>query len=428
MKRYKVVVEAKSPLLLGDRFAKDNIKTSRPFIAGSVLRGALAGAVLKPMGLWRHGGPRKYIGRPDFDRELPEGFKRIFLEEGRPRFGFLYPVRENGEEARRYESYPIPLSARSCKVKGGFQADGGHGVVDVFAESLRRQAGQKAHNPPKCIEKSCGGRIERLRGFCSWKEDDPNSFKRASVNPRSFVRVGLNRRLETAEEGILYTLEALTPGTGVDGSEPPLSFVGYLRMTEAQREVLVNLLSEQVPMEDGRFRTRIGSDRARGMGDVEVWISDKPEKEDEITGRLEDLQRIIDDREPNSDSFFFSLTLRSPLLIYDDRGLPAQTVTSELLSGYGLNGRDVEVLYGATFAEQGELTGWSAAWGLPKPAVSAIASGSVLSFRTQKKNRSSVEQFLRKAALEGLGEDRHAGLGEVVPCDAFHILFDNGGD
>ena len=187
MKRYKVVVEAKSPLLLGDRFAKDNIKTSRPFIAGSVLRGALAGAVLKPMGLWRHGGPRKYVGQPVSDRELPEGFKRIFVEEERPRFGFLYPVRENGAEAERCESYPIPLSARSCKVRAGFPAEGGHGVVDLLTESLRRQAGQKAHNPPKCIEKSCGGRIERLRGFCSLERGRPEQLQagEASIRDRS---------------------------------------------------------------------------------------------------------------------------------------------------------------------------------------------------------------------------------------------------
>ncbi|RMF34389.1 MAG: CRISPR-associated RAMP protein Csx10 [Chloroflexi bacterium] len=427
MPRVRVILEVQGPLLLGDGLPTGNVQSSRLFVAGSVLRGTLAKTILAPLGLWRHSG---YAVR---ESPPPEPFQHVFLGESPARFGFLYPVRLTGEQAEGCDAFPLPLTAMSCKAHQGFRSDGGHGVFDQLLSRLRRAAG--GGNASRSTCPACGKRLNRMRGFALRQEaGDPSTYRRVKVRPRAFVRVGLNRLTETAEAQILYTLEALVPGFAGDGpalpkrenGEPPLSFVGYWMLSDEQWAVFQDLLRRYLLADDGgRYPLRIGSARARGMGKVRLhWVEGQvvfPALEQ----RVERFQpRSPDGRPMDPEHLYFALTLRSPLLLYDDLGRPTTRAIREVLEVYvSTVPTGLEVLP-ASVVEQEPWTGWSAAWGLPKPVVPAITAGSVLAFRAPAAERERVIAFLREAEEDGLGERRAEGWGDVVACDPFHEVFD----
>jgi CRISPR-associated protein Csx10 len=283
------------------------------------------------------------------------------------------------------------------------------------------------------------------------KGEEAWSVREAKAEPRTFVRVGLNRWTETAEEGILYTLEALVPGPDESAqgeakseeSDPPLSFVGYWTMTDTQWKALQALLAGHVPYEDdasspghpggnpsgnGFYSLRIGTARARGMGEVALYLPPAPVLESELERRLDDFQpqdskgNLLD-----PDRLYFALTLRSPLLMYDARGRPCMTITPETLADYAAIPAGLEPLERATYLEQELWSGWSPAWGLPKPVTPVLAPGSVLAFRAPVTTKTDVLAFMKSAEEEGLGEHRAEGWGEVAPCDPLHVQFDAGG-
>ena len=424
MPRYKIVLEAGGPLLLGDSLPVGNVQRSRPFVAGSVLRGSLAKAILSPLGLWRHSG------RSVKDAPMPEAFRQVFLlEEGA--FGFLYPVRQNWQKAKEVDAFPLPLTAQTCKSHKGFKSARGHGVFDRLLHALRREAGRMSDWLMGCPEVGCGERLERLRGYgVREKADDRGTYEQTKIGVRTFVRVGLNRLTETAEERILYTLEALVPGSGggndkKDGGQS-LCFVGHWRMAEDPWQALMELLAVNLPAEDGCYSLCIGTARSRGMGRVRLHLLSEPSFRSPLKERLEAFQ-LVDKAGQwlDAEHVYFALTLRSPLLLFDTQGRPTTDVTPELLENYvGDVPGDLESLRRASVIEQETWSGWSAAWGLPKPVTPAIAAGSVLAFRAPQKVRTEVETFLGRVEEEGLGERRAEGWGEVVACDPFHIVFD----
>ena len=435
MLRVRVILEAQGPLLLGDGLPTGNVQSSRLFIAGSVLRGTLAKAILAPLGLWRHSG---YAVR---ESPPPEPFRRIFLGESPARFGFLYPVRLTGDRAEDCEAFPLPLTAMSCKAHRGFRSDGRHGVFDQLLGRLRRVAGGRNASQGLCP--TCKKRLDRMRGFALRQEaGDPSTYRGVKVHPRAFVRVGLNRLTETAEERILYTLEALVPGFAGDGptpsegeyAEPPLSFVGYWTLSEEQWADLRELLRRYLPAGDGnRYPLRIGSARARGMGKVRLHWVEGQTAFPSLEQRLERFQPRGPDGQPvDPKHLYFALTLRSPLLLYDGLGRPTTRATQEVLAAYASTVPTGLEMLPASVVEQEPWTGWSAAWGLPKPIVPVITAGSVLAFRAPAAEREPVIAFLREVEEEGLGERRAEGWGEVVACDPFHETFDqmnrSGGD
>ncbi len=422
MPKIKVILEAKEHIFLGSGLPVENIQTSRDFVAGSVLRGTLARAILHPLGLWKHGiGPGGGSSSP-----LPAGFKEVFLAEPPARFGFLYPIWKVGEEGKEPESaevFPIPLTAFTCKAQGGFGEEA-HGVYDELLEEIRRLAGARVQIRRKCPE--CGEPLQRMRGFA---RQMGGKYGQVEIRPRLLIRVGLNRFTETAEEGILYTQEALPHHQHIDKEDRFLCFVGYWHMSDDQWKAMKALLDKFVPKEDGGFSLRIGTARARGMGAVILrWVEDPPSPLPPLEKRFEAFQpRDASGRRLDPDHCYFALTLRSPLLLYDKRGQPAAFPGKEVLEDYvSAIPEGLEFLRDASVVEREEWSGWSEAWGLPKPVVTAIAAGSVLAFRAPCA-KDAVLSFLQEVEEYGLGERRAEGWGEVVACDPFHVKFDAGG-
>jgi CRISPR-associated protein Csx10 len=421
MPRFDVIVGALEPLLLGGGQATGNVQTSLPYVAGSVWRGATAGAVLK--------GQAKYLhsGRPISDPAPDPAFAEVFLGETATRFGFLYPVRECVDTAGVAEALPIPLTARTCKQHPGF-APHGHGVFDGLMYRLRQKAGAVTEGAglPACPV--CKQRLERLRGFMRRTTEASAGYRQMKVGTRSFVRVGLNRYTETAQDQVLYVLDALVPGDGSQNSEQPISFLGSWWGSRAQRQQLADLLDQHLLPEQDGYGLALGAARARGMGRSWLRIVD-PTSASKQAASLE--QRIylaqpqLAGRQLDPHYSYATLTLRAPLLLLDAHGLPAQQVTSDILRAYHAAAPpDLHVLHDISVIEREPAAGWSSAWGLPKPLLPAISAGSVLALCAPAAQRDQMVTYLAELEEGGLGERVAEGWGEVLVCDPFHASHD----
>lgn len=418
--RWQVLLRAEGPLLVGKGLAAQNVQLGRDYVPGSAWRGALADAILRHAGAKAPGAAAAAAGVPvDFDAAFGEGAG----------FGFLYPVPAEG-----WEGFPLPLTVRSCKAKPGFlPEDGdendpraGHGIQDLLLAHLRWHAGMAEEEVARYCRR-CGERLDRHRGLAA-RRGLPNAERFAycevKVRRRLLVRVGLDRRTETAADGVLYALDAAVPG-----KEAALCFAGTCRGNREQLEALRRLLDTACPRAGNGWAVRVGTARARGLGKAVVEIG---EAENPLLPPLERRLDAFQPRLPSGDLadphfLYFALTLRAPLLVRDPAGVPCGRPDAAVLASYvdslpvGL-----EFLGGASAVEWEAWDGWAMAWGLPKPLVTVVAPGSVLVYRVPVQERERVLAFLQEIEERGLGERTAEGWGEAVACDPLHVRFDAG--
>jgi CRISPR-associated protein Csx10 len=391
--RLRVTVEPHGPLLLGGGMDTQNVRETRRFVSGGAIRGAIAERILSRMGAHSNS-----VGRaPLLKRDDPvlQSFNQIFLDRPAARFGYLYPtVRSEDSDAPR--SFPAPATAFACKryVDMHPLCD----ALDAFMNGRRRAA--------RCAR--CQARTERYRGFIGYG---------ASVPRRPLLRVGMNRQTETAEDAALYVLDAIQPG---EQPGQPLAFTGLCEMTELQwRELEALLRRFFLPGEGGAgWRMRIGSARARGLGETTVHVRPASPARD-LDARLDAFQAIA----PATDRLYFSLTARAPLLVYSSTGVPALTLSLDILRAYCAD-MPAGLEAAGAFVEQELSTGWSQAWGMPKPIGSAIAAGSVFVYSVARSERDGVLTMLDQIEANGLGERLGEGFGDLVACDRFHVQSD----
>jgi len=358
-----------SPLLIGGGMDVRNVRRSRSYIPGSVLRGSLAIEMLKVA---------------EEQEELKGLFDDLFLGEHPALFGPLYPTYQPGEEI-----IPAPVTAVTCK---------DYGVDHLLADTLisRIKPGRGSQwLCPKCG----GGRLERWRGFIC-RGENTGYLSLSDVPKRMHVKVGLNRYTETAEEGILYTLETI---------EPTLIFQGKLIIDEKLWEKLEQFLRIRFKMEKGGYRIRIGGGRARGYGSA--ILSFRPSPPISIEERLRRFQESIGD----PGKIYFTLTVISPLLILDETGESMKSLPAEMIAEW------VKPITEGNMVEVEELTGWSEAWSMPKPILQAIAAGSVFTFSAPASRWEELIPILNRIHVEGMGERRTEGLGRISVCDPFHL-------
>lgn len=440
MPQIRILLEAHSPLLLGEGPAISNVQTSARSVSGSIWRGTLAGAVLRALGL-RGTSPELARREPDFATLFaPAG------GESPARFGTLYPARQRWNDLANSTVLPLPLSTRSCKSHRGFVEDikvPGHGMYDGTLNRLREAA--QAQRPyqrglelcPQCNTQ----RLERARGVAlrvSAGAGERGYYSAVKTGTRSFVRVGLNRHTETAQDQILYVLDTLVSGSGAAGDEAPLTFVGTWYGSTAQEQAFRRILARYfIPTDDGGYRMRIGGARARGMGQVVLHLetsanndaaandaANVPDHRRTLAERLDALQPRENGQLLDQQHLYATLSLHSPLVLLDTWGLAISSaghITRQVLQAYVEPvPEDLAILADYSIVEPHAWCGWSTAWGLPKPAVRALAAGSVLLLRAPAGRRESLLNMLAQIEQEGLGERRAEGWGEILVCDRFH--------
>lgn len=418
MPKLEIVLESLSPLLVGTGLAIGNVQSSRDYIPGSAWRGAVASLILGSLGQRKHSGRAVTAPEPD------PLFRQVFLGQDATRFGFLYPVSRDPGSLAGITTLSVPLTARTCKHAKGFE---GHGVYDGLLNRLREAAersapySREAGHCPRCHQ-----RLDRMRGFAA-RVQPGGPYIGTRVGKRSYVRVGLNRYTETAQDQVLYVLDAVVPDREKDGREKPLTFVGAWQGSDQQLQALRSLLDHHLlPHPRGGYELSIGTARARGMGQACLHLRNQLASSN-LEQRLAQFQPQAGGRPLDAHHLYATLTLRAPLQLLDEFGLPTTQITTAILQVYRPSApSELEVLREYSIVEQETWTGWAAAWGLPKPVTPALAAGSVLVLRAPRAQRDQLLEFLTSLETDSLGERRAEGWGEVLVCDPFHVVHDEG--
>ena len=394
MRAQMVALIPEGPVRVGDVKPKGDYLGTRPYIPGSVLRGALA-EWFKAQGREREIGPLVRAAR----------------------FGNLFP-----SPSPRVYSLPFPMTALECKLAPGFRKSSGHGIRDslllAVAHSELEHQGVRFPVPLllRCTHLNpetnslCWGRMERVSGFYACL---PEGRKKIEVTMGLQTKVALSRRRRAAQEQMLYRVVALRPRG---------AFVGRLwtedpTVMEALREAVEAL--------------GVGGLTTRGFGAarLKVWDPDEegaplPRLEERMrtfNAKLQEIWRDLADlakqvgkapdafQEPTG--VYFSVDLLAPAVLTDPQGLPTLKLRVQV------EDRVLEPIWWAT--QPAFVGGWSTAWGLPKPTALGAAMGSVYVFRTDMALDDLVPR-LEALEAQGIGDRTDEGLGEILICHPFH--------
>lgn len=379
MNRIRLRIVPQQPLLLGSE-SSGNYRLSYEYVPGSTVRGALASKELV------QAGAHNTVCFPNAEgRSAPGPFHENYLQDDAPRFGYFWPVSSGA-----HWSAPAPVTTRCCKDCPD------HPLFDTLLDEIRARLDDSYKIRFACPE--CKERTDRIGGVLA---ETGKGYTRPKVAKSLHVRVGLNRHTETASDGFLYTLEVVEPHD--------IAFVGEIRFPRADGKAFVNQVPDAVSL---------GGSRSRGCGRcrLEQQKSGQPSTPGE---RLERFQKALKGER------IFSLTLRSPGLFRDGWGMTTGSLVVEELYRVQPQWRG-KLTPLASFTRQGQVGGWSQAWGLPKPVVPATAQGSVFVFRYDDLENNQLSQGLEELEVRGVGERTREGFGEVSVCDEIHLKLDGG--
>ncbi|WEU40289.1 MAG: CRISPR-associated RAMP protein Csx10 [Candidatus Odinarchaeum yellowstonii] len=380
-----ISLKPETPLRLGGVKYKSQYLATEEFISGAIVRGTLA----------------EYMILNGRKSEIKNLVKNI-------RFGFLYPSYHPD-----ILSYPIPLTALTCKSDFGFKSNKGHGVFDqlipliAFKELEKQGAKFPVAFTFKC--KECMGRMENINGYYIKDEN----YKIIRTERYTQTKTAINRIRKSAEEKMIYSVTAIKPKVYIENKPHDIFFNGKIYPeSEIVDEVLKALNS-----------IGIGSHTTRGYGKVSARrisvkeheplikrIQSFNEKLSEVWSEL--LSIVKSDSLPKEpDATYFSVDLISPAIL-DDNGVPTLKLTIPV------KGDKIEPILFST--KPVYLSGWSTSWTLPKPSTYGAAPGSTYVFKINK----SLDDFtpvLERLEFEGIGKRRDEGYGEVKICSAFHM-------
>jgi CRISPR-associated protein Csx10 len=421
-------VDARSPLLLGDRSSIGNYLETTDFIPGSALRGAAAGRLLAACGRPDH--LHDHTGCPDRD-DCP--FWQLFGAD-EPLFGNAYPGGFG-------PAWPLPLTARTCKrypgLSTGTEADKRkhHGVWDAlfadFAYDLvsdpafpqrdrlqpaLAQSGKSLWLPErraaldKCPAEAAGGRCGKnlvpANGYYTWK----NGPRRVETMPSGrATHVGINRARSVAEDELLFSQRTLDPqGSGQ-------AFFATVHVPAGKRPLVEEaLLGTQY----------VGRGRSRGYGEVAIsgqkaWEYPGLERrlalfQEGATTALTPYRQDDNDVQGELPGRLFSLTLRAPAIL-SEAGRPLRSPSLAML------GLPEGVSFLRAWARTEQVGGWDSAAQLPRRTQLAARAGSVfLYFAPNSIGEDELLAALARLEAAGVGLERERGYGQLTVCAAFH--------
>jgi len=374
--RLSGVVKAVTPLHIGLGTRVGVIKRSRPYIPGSVLRGAVGVALIKAA--CKLDKPLIEHEKCEFFNECP--YTRLFGEEfgktSKTFFRYAYPLHYSCGGLFR----PAPKTLHQCSNPQCRK------VVDSFA-------------PPSTCE--CEGSIKPYQGFrcevCGQLERFPVGTSRITLTAvdrekYSAASVG-DVRGETA--GTLHTLELINPGSRfhieviVDGN------------FESEARMLKSLMERALPDEG------VGGSKSRGLGKLTV---EQLKLETVSASDLEKCANAIDAKR-------FRIRLASPLIL-DGKTLDPSSLLEAARRAYSWAFHEgkpslprVELKHWAVASEL--FSGWRLKENKRRGPEAATAAGSVFQFECSE---DSEELALALAALEyyAVGAYKPHGCGQII--------------
>jgi CRISPR-associated protein Csx10 len=368
MKLIPLTASLESPMAIVSR-RQDEVMRSRGDIPGRSLRGAIAARAGERWG------------------EDSRAFKALVLQEAR--WPDLLPSLHDKQ------SYPLPLTAKSCKRHPGFENEQNeeddepaHGMVCELADLVAEGLGLEGGGLRKC--RVCDEDLKSQRAFAA-------DNRRVKFKTATRMHVGIDAALGAARAGILYGVEALQPEKGK-------FFWGEACLNAEAAGYLKALVDEDAVFFIGR-----GSSRGYGRIKLSLEGAEGPRGgvEDWSQSFMEALQKRGYE---NSEGCWFSISGRSPCLFLDRLLRPTASFPN-LGLGEELRGHVYDWV---------EVAGWSAVHGLPRAPDMALAPGSVWLFWSSK-SVTEITERLEQLRLSGVGSRRSEGLGDIVICDPFFI-------
>jgi CRISPR-associated protein Csx10 len=399
--RLEVEVTPRSPLVIGSDRTYGLYNETRRYLPGSVLRGALAGLLLE--GCTRPEYRHDHESCPDKDNCH---FYTLFCRQPPPVFENCYPSRTDGP------TYPLPLSARTCKDS----LLSGHGVYDilvrqfVFERALEEGVALPFFYEPRCPK--CGRGVSPCEGF--YGRDEAGYYQVQAPLGRT-SRTAINRRRAVAQDRMLYTLEVIQPP--LPDADSYTALRGSVLIDEERGELLERVLP---------LVKRVGSGRSRGLGQVSVVIkkSGAPSLMP-LAERLAGLNDIINEEWafynklnpdlPPAEGWFFTVNLLAPALL-TRHGLPTTVLEADEL---GLANAGIQLVRAFTGHEA--LGGWLMGAGLPRGTELSTAMGSVFLYQVRGIAQDELLDPLADLEQRGVGRERERGVGQVQVCSPFHL-------
>ncbi len=394
---FPITMTLVSPVCLAAGVPVGNLTRTLRYIRGSTVRGMLAQFYLERVGA------------------ADDTFTQLFLS-GEVTYSNLY------FSTPRDRAAPLPLSARSCKYASGFLTDEDkHGVVDTLLPTFTWQwAEGSSADPPVDRCNHCKAPLERFAGFY---ESLGGSRRTGPIEglSRMITRSATDDVLQTAEPGLLYTLEVLDPTTRA----------GYLPagglVTCATREAaaLVRQHVLQPAFEAAQTSFFIGTARSRGLGEIvtpgqPLIPFDPATASPSIVERLHTFNAAITALGVNDNRTYFSLTLYADAIIQDEFCRCHSTIPSALLAWeMGVEAHHLQLE--TCFTETHVVTGWNAALRAPKTDALAIRMGATFLYTATGIAEQTLLDQLLAIETRGLGARRTEGFGRVKVCDPFHV-------
>lgn len=430
MKYLPIRVQALSPLSIRSDHS-DTSAGSVEYIPGTTLLGSLAAA-------------HRFL----FSDGTRDGeFERLFLND-EVRYPHLYPaVFKNPDKKGKSEEiqfsnylsiYPLPKTAQTCKRYEGFLYPKrlnkkSHGVRDTLIDWAILKLGQTyggdsplaALNAHKSCE-ACNYKeaMDHFGGYYRREEANPSIMYLAQNDKRLRTHTGIDRDTGIVQEGVLYNREVFAEDS---------YFWGLVQFPDDGE--LLSLFSQFLNRKEVAERglVRVGTGRTRGMGKVGFWLGkDVPPREDPFVlfqQRLHAFNNRLHEQAAYykvngwQDTFFFALTLHSPLILTDDllryRGTIDETTLTDLLDDYKLP--NLKLLYHTASVRR--VTGWQELWGLPRVNDYAIDTGSVFLFSCSSLSEDD-QRALYTLDEQGAGKRRAEGFGRICISDQFHQEID----
>lgn len=333
----------------------------------------------------------------------------------------------------------LPITARTCKYHPGFKSDErrfnekrktgdreieNHGVLDILISQLVYEelnpsllVWKLRCNLPKKDQGQCNARIDSFGGFYQYHgEKDYEAIK--PVSKVRLVRAAINRRRNTAEDEMLYSLELIEKGQ---------NFYGSIILPGEKFDLVKNALHEV-----SKFGW-IGGASSRGFGRIEINAIKEIEFPElrPIQERIERFNEIIEEERKTYQKFaptdepkpgkYFTIDLQSDAIFVDRFGQRVTILSPGMLLEYlDLTGKIPELTMERSYTSPVYISGWSTAWRMPKEVHLGVKAGSLFVYLVKELTDELIEA-LERAEEIGMGEKREEGFGRFIVCHPFHL-------
>ncbi|MFQ3632394.1 type III-B CRISPR module-associated Cmr3 family protein [Roseiflexus sp.] len=375
-------IEALAPLTFPERKPGAQFNASLPYVPGAAIFGALG----------------QVIGAQTFDDAL---FRAIRCHNAYP--------------AQQGDAWVRPLPATAIQPKG---ADGTEEVTDSLYARVcweRQQPSALIYAPT-----DADGRPWEAVGQRFYTLSD-GGLQYRSVQQRILTRVAINRQRGTAENQRLYSLLAISETTEVKTRRVPTRFRGSMALPPSAEEQVRSALTHI---------THLGGRQTSGLGAVRVHMTEIAVSVDEtqqvqqrvaaMTQRFREQARLYEELGGmpwSIEGNIFTINLLADAILLEQGWLPTQELSAEQFKD--LTGIEATLL--RAFTTTKIVGGWHTLWQRPKPTSVAVAMGGLYVFQTDRPLTEEDYRRLAQLQIDGIGERRTEGYGQIRICDEFHL-------